>query len=522
MSETLFKEQKDIWKKVLIEVANAIPRSQFLTWFKTTALLEHTGGTLIVGVPTTMSFDNIAGKYLETIQGAAKTVLGDHISQVQLRVDGTLHKNDERIVDVVRLCRYLTKEGDTIDLSTADRVPSNAASAAPAATSGAMSASSARVASSPSAGGAPGRPHEVTLIEGISSKLLNHKYTLDNFVVGPDTQLAFAACSAVAKSPGESYNPLFVYGGVGLGKTHLIQATGNAILMRYPKKKIVYVTSETFTNELIAAIGNHKTDALRKKYRSIDVLIIDDVQFLANKAQTQVEFFHTFNELYDAKKQIILSSDRPPQDLTQLEDRLRSRFEWGIITDVQFPDFETRCAILQMKCRQRGVALSQDLLEFIAHNIHSSIRELEGVLNQAIAQYELENMTPTIKTMGPILMKHNKERKLYGYSQSHAARTRATSLEEIIDSVGSFFKVTSDEILGDSRRKEISLARQVVMYIAKNDLDMTYERIGESMGGRIHSTVIHSCTKIQKHMKKDENFRRDVNSLRMELGILSS
>lgn len=494
MPEAALKEQKEVWKKVLLQVAQRIPKSHFLTWFKNTALLEHEGGTLLVGVPTSMSFNNIASSYLGVLQEASREVLGPEVGQVQLRIDGSLFKTDERVVDVVRLAKMLADQEN--------RTKTEIAIEKPAASSGPVP--------------------EVTLIEGISSKLLNAKYTLENFVVGPETQLAYAACCAVAKNPGESYNPLFIYGGVGLGKTHLIQATGNAILTRFPKKKIVYVTSETFTNELIAAIGNHKTEALRKKYRSIDVLIIDDVQFLANKAQTQVEFFHTFNELYDAKKQIILSSDRPPQELRQLEDRLRSRFEWGIIVDVQFPDFETRCAILQMKCRQRGLAISPEVVDFIAHNVHSSIRELEGILNQAIAQYELNNITPTVNSMGPILMKHNRDRKLYGFNEQMAPRARASTIEDIIESVSPFFKVSSDDILGDSRKKDISMARQVVMYIAKNDLDMTYERIGEQMGGRIHSTVIHSCAKIQKMMKKDEGLRRDINSLRAQLGILSS
>lgn len=501
MPEAVMKEQKDAWKKVLVELANSIPESAFLTWFRQTALLEQQGGTLVVGVPSEMNFNNIAGKFLDALQEAARRALGEHITQVQLRVDGTLsYKNDERVIDVAKMVKPKSK-GEPTKQKTAPEA-------------------SLTVTSGGNSGGQGG--HEVTLIEGISSKLLNAKYTLDNFVVGPDTQLAFAACSAVAKMPGEAYNPLFIYGGVGLGKTHLIQATGNAILSRFPRKKIVYVTSETFTNELIAAIGSHKTEALRRKYREIDVLIIDDVQFIAHKQQTQQEFFHTFNELYEAKKQIILSSDRPPQELKQLEDRLRSRFEWGMIADVQFPDFETRCAILNIKCRQRGILISTEVLEFIAHNVHSSIRELEGILNQALAQYELENITPTINTMGPILMKHNRDRKILGYNEHQGNRQRATSVEEIIECVGSFYKVSSDDILGESRKKEISLARQVVMYIAKNDLDMTYERIGELMGGRIHSTVIHSCTKVQKAMKKDETFRRDINSLRQMLGILSS
>ena len=308
---------------------------------------------------------------------------------------------------------------------------------------------------------------------------------------------------------------------MGLGKTHLLQGVGNEILKRYPKKKIVYVTSEKFTNELIEAIGNHKTDQLRKKYREIDVLIVDDIQFLAHKQQTQIEFFHTFNELHQVKKQIILSSDRPPKELVQLERRLQSRFEMGMIVDVAMPDFETRCAILQSKCQDRGIILSQEVIEFIAHNVQTSIRELEGVLQQAIAQYELSQVTPTIKTIGPLLLKLNKNQRLIGYANEYASKSKATTIEDVMREVAPFYHVSVDDVLGESRRKEIVLARSVVMYIAKHDLKMTFERIGELMGGRLHSTVMHSCTKIEKILKKDEHLKRDINGLRLELGLLS-
>ena len=490
------RELKEVWKKILTSLMGVVPKSQFLTWFKNTALLEIQDGSLIVGVPTDISFNNIAERYLQVLVHAAKEVCGEQISQVQLKVDGLLFQKDKRTVDIVRL----TRMKDTTDLvSKIDELTQFEPKKAAEDTS----------------------PTEVALIEGITSKVLHNKYRLDNFVVGPETQLAYAACCAVARNPGEAYNPLFIYGGVGLGKTHLIQGTGNEVLKRFPKKKIVYVTSEKFMNELIEAIGNHKTDALRKKYRNIDVLIIDDIQFLAQKQQTQMEFFNTFNELYQDKKQIIISSDRPPKELTQLEERLKSRFEWGMIVDVQFPDFETRCAILRAKCQERGISLSFEVLEFIAHNISSSIRELEGVLNQALALYELNNITPSIKSIGPMLMKLNRK-PLYGYNDMMQPRVRAKSIEEIIDGVAEFFHIAPEDIQSDSRKKEFVNARQLVMYLAKEDLKLTYERIGELLGGRIHSTVMHACSKVEKLLKKDEELKRDVNALRMNLGLLLS
>lgn len=491
------QDHKDVWKDILLKLSTSIPKSQFLTWFKNTALLDVQDGTATIGVPTAMSFNNIADKFLSALETASREVLGEQTMQIQLRVDGTLHKSDDRVIDIVRLARAIASQ---VPKETQEK-PS--------------SIQHEQMMEPVDLGN-----DEKILIEGITSKVIQSKYTLSNFIVGPETQLAYAACTAVSRAPGESYNPLFIYGGVGLGKTHLLHATGNEVAKRFPKKKIVYVTSEKFTNELIAAIGHQKTDELRKKYRSIDVLIIDDIQFLANKQQTQMEFFHTFNELYQLKKQIIISSDRPPKELTQLEPRLQSRFEWGMTVDVQFSAFETRCAILKAKCEERSILLSQEVIEFIAHNVHSSIRELEGVLNQAIALYELEHITPTIKSIGPILMKLNQNKKLYGYSYNPTGRSRANSLEEIIDSAVAFYRVSKEDILGESRKKEIALARQVAMYIAKNDLDLTYEKIGELMGGRLHSTVMHSCTKIQQMCKKDENFKRDVNSIRLELGFI--
>ncbi|MFN7160604.1 MAG: chromosomal replication initiator protein DnaA [Candidatus Gracilibacteria bacterium] len=488
------KELKSLWKNILGHLTKKIPKSQFLTWFRNTEVAEINDNTLVVAVPTEMAFNNIAEKFLSALKESVQEEL-PLVEHVRLVVDGSLYLQKKRSVDIVGISQMHTEEiaeGVAKDNNTHNAQHEEVV-----------------------------MPTEVLLIDGITSKVLNPKYRLDNFVVGPETQLAYAACSAVARAPGEAYNPLFIYGGVGLGKTHLLQGTGNEILKRYPKKRIVYVTSEKFMNELIEAIGNHKTDQLRRKYRNIDVLIVDDVQFLAQKQQTQIEFFHTFNELYQAKKQIILSSDRPPKELSQLEARLQSRFEWGMIVDVSMPDFETRCAILHSKCQDRGIILSNEVIEFIAHNVQSSIRELEGVLQQAVAQYELTHVTPTIKTIGPTLMKLNKNQRIIGYNSFQGPRTKATTVEDVMNVVGPFYHVTGEDILGETRKKEIVTARSVVMYIAKQDLGMTFERIGELLGGRLHSTVMHACNKVEKAMKKDENMKRDINGLRLELGLLS-
>lgn len=487
------KEMKSLWKSILGHLTKMIPKSQLLTWFRTTGIAEINDNTMVVAVPSEIAFNNIAEKFLPSLKAAVQEEL-PLIEHVRLVVDGSLYLQKKKTVDVVGIAQMHT--GETEESQTKEKNVQHTYEE-------------------------PASPTEVLLIDGITSKVLNPKYRLDNFVVGPETQLAYAACGAVARLPGEAYNPLFIYGDVGLGKTHLLQGTGNEILKRYPKKRIVYVTSEKFMNELIEAIGNHKTEQHRKKYRNIDVLIVDDIQFLAGRKQTQEEFFHTFNELYQSKKQIILSSDRPPKELSQLEARLQSRFEWGMIVDVSMPDFETRCAILHTKCQDRGIILSNEVIEFIAHNVQSSIRELEGVLQQAIAQYELTHVTPTVKTIGPILMKLNKNQRIVGYTSFQGPRTKATSVEDVMNVVGPFYHVTGEDILGETRKKEIVTARSVVMYIAKQDLNMTFERIGELLGGRLHSTVMHACNKVEKSMKKDENFKRDINGLRLELGLLS-
>ncbi len=495
----LKKDTKELWREILFKLYASVPQSQFLTWFKNTAILEIEGQTVTLGVPTSISFNNIADKFLSVIQQASGEVLGQEACQIHLKIDGTLHRRDMRVIDIVRLARSAAKKGEENALAPTKAV-------------GDISSTNTETEYASDAMPRVGPAY----VDRTSIS----RHTLTNFIVGPENQLAYAACSAVSKAPGQAYNPLFIYGGVGLGKTHLMQATGNEIKARFPRKKILYVTSEKFTNELIQAIGNQKTADLRRKYRDIDVLMIDDIQFLANKQQTQMEFFHTFNELQQTKKQIIISSDRPPKELGGLEQRLISRFECGMIVDVQFPDVETRSAILRVKCKERGIYLSEEVIDFIAHNVHSSIRELEGVLNQAIALYELSQTTPTIKTIGPVIMKLNQNRSLQGYHYQNGPKVRATTLEEVMDAVSLFFHVSGDEMYGSSRKKEIALARQVVMHVAKTDLGQTYEKIGETLGGRLHSTVMHSCSKIANLMKKEEGFRRDINSIRLDLGLL--
>lgn len=470
----------ELWLQVLKEVEPTVKRPHFLTWFQNTAILSSNDGLLVVGVPNVFAKDWLEHKINGCLVEAVRRV-NPEVKEVMFEVDSSLAlPNDNRALDVNRLFGRKVKKAKKLS----------------------------------------GR-QEVKLVEGVSSKCLNPKYTLRKFVVGPNNRLAHAACTAVANAPGTLYNPLFIYGGVGLGKTHLLQAIGNEILRNDPDKVVVYMTSERFTSEIVEAIGKRNSKAFKDRYRKVDCLIIDDIQFLANKDRTQEEFFHTFNELYDNNKQIIISSDRPPKELSGLQDRLVSRFEMGMIVDVSLPDYETRLAILHEKSREHEVLIHGEVLEFMAMNVHESVRELEGVLLQAIAQAQLEHSTPTVRSVAKIVKKLGRSREVRGVIEAAAEAPfqRITTAEDVIEIVSAHFKIASDDVLGTSRKKQIMLPRQVSMYLIRTVLNQPYEQIGESFGGKNHTTVMHAVEKIEQQLEKDRQLLRDVNSIKKEMGL---
>ena len=471
--------ERDLWLQVLQKVETQVKRPHFLTWFQNTAVLSFNDGLLVIGVPNVFAKDwlehKLNGHLVESVQA-----VHPEVREVMFEVDPNLGlPEDNRAIDVTKMFGKEKKPR---------KLPNK---------------------------------QEVKLIEGISSKCLNPRYSLRNFVVGPDNRLAQAAASAVANSPGSIYNPLFIYGGGGLGKTHLLQATGNEILRNNPDAVLVYMTSERFTNEIVEAIGKRNSKAFKDRYRKVDCLIIDDIQFLANKDRTQEEFFHTFNELYDNGKQIIISSDRPPTELKSLEDRLVSRFEMGMIVDVQFPDYETRLAILHAKCREHQVLIHGEVLEFIAMNVHHSVRELEGVLIQAIAQAQLGHSTPTVRSVAKIIKKLTRNaQKINGLeSMPEPSAELVTAAEDVLDIVASHYKVSAEDLMGSSRKSHIMVPRQVAMYLIRHELNLPYEQIGEEFGGKNHTTVMHACDKISGKLKKDKKLLRDVNSIKKEMGL---
>lgn len=340
------------------------------------------------------------------------------------------------------------------------------------------------------------------IIEKDRTYSLNSKYTFDTFVVGNSNRFAHAACYAVGESPFKAYNPLFIYGGVGLGKTHLMQAIGHKILQKNPTYSVMYVSSEQFTNELISAIKDDTTPVFRQKYRNIDVLLIDDIQFLAGKERTQEEFFHTFNTLYDANKQLVISSDRPPRNIPTLEDRLRSRFEWGLITDIQIPDLETRIAILRKKAQLDNLNIPFDVIDYIANYIDSNIRELEGALIRFAAFATVNDMPLNLATANEALK-----------DILPPPRPKIITIETIQKTVCEYYDVQMNELLSKKRHKQIVFPRQIAMYLCRNLTDASYPQIGDQFGGRDHTTILHAYEKIDKQIKEDEKLKIAIEEL---------
>ena len=354
---------------------------------------------------------------------------------------------------------------------------------------------------------APASPHvrvEPTRIGGEGGTTnINARYTFANFIVGSANRLAHAASLSVAERPGHAYNPLFLYGGVGLGKTHLMHAIGNQVIARFPRKRVVYATSEKFTNEFITSIQQGKIDEFRARYRRIDLLLIDDIQFIADKERTQEEFFHTFNAIHEDGKQIVLSSDRPPKAILTLEERLRSRFEWGLIADLTAPDLETRIAILRAKSEEGAVPITSDVIEFIARKVVSNIRELEGALNRIVAYASMGAMPISIELAQAVL-----SNVLYN------PKKRQVTPERIAKAVSDYYSVPMDALQGQKRDKAIVMPRQIAMFLMREETDVSLLRIGAELGNRDHSTVLHACDKITREIAVNDELRREIAAVR--------
>ncbi len=332
---------------------------------------------------------------------------------------------------------------------------------------------------------------------------LNGRYAFSNFIVGSANRLAHAAALSVAERPGHAYNPLFLYGGVGLGKTHLMHAIGNAVAAKFPRKRILYATSEKFTNDFINSIREQKMEDFRSRYRRIDVLLIDDIQFIAERERTQEEFFHTFNAIHEAGKQVVLSSDRPPKAITTREERLRSRFEWGLIADLTPPDLETRIAILRSKAEDQLSLIPDEVIEFIARKVVSNVRELEGALNRVIAYASMSGMPINNELASAVLS-----------NVMYNPKKRSITPQRIVRAVAEYYGVNLDQLRSSKRERAIVVPRQIAMFLIREETDISLLRIGAELGGRDHSTVLHACDKIARELAENDEMRREISAVR--------
>lgn len=434
---------QDVWQTALSNIQRQLVPHSFTTWFRPLTIGGIAGNHLQVVLPNRFFKEWFEEHYLELLRSALEDLLFTRV-EIELAVP-----NQE---------------------PSPPPPPKEAAPKRP--------------------GRRPGRP----------TSPLNPKYTFDSFVVGTGNQLAHAASLAVGDHISKVYNPLFIYGGVGLGKTHLLHAIGHFVLDRDSLVRVSYVSSERFTNDLINAIRFDATTEFRNRYRSVDVLLIDDIQFIAGKERTQEEFFHTFNDLYNASKQIVLTSDSIPKEIPGLEERLRSRFEWGLIADIQPPDLETKAAILRKKAQAEGVQIPDEVSLFIATNVKSNVRELEGYLVRIVAYASLTNQAITLELAREVL-------------KELVDGDRAITMPRILEVVADFYRLKEKELLSKSRHKSIVLPRQVAMYLCRTNTNASLPDIGAEFGGKDHSTVIHACAKIRELMAKDDRFRKQLHDL---------
>jgi chromosomal replication initiator protein len=454
-------QQHGLWQAVLGEIELSISRGNFVTWFKNTALLQSDTDAIVIAVPNIFIKQQLERKYNDLIlQTLQKN--GVEVSAIEYKIHSTLTTHQPESDDTV-----LENSPVNGQEKTTNKGRTNALS------------------------------H--TYRQG-----LNERYTFDNFIVGSGSELAYAACQAVAAQPGTKYNPLFLYGNVGIGKTHLIQAVGNAVLSNNTKARVVYVSTEQFVQEFVDALRFKKNTDFAGFYRGADVLIVDDVQFLAGKEKIQEEFFHTFNALHQANKQIIISSDKPPRDIPTLEERLRSRFVWGMSIDMQAPDFETRCAILQTKAQNQGIELTVDTTEYLATNVQTNTRELEGALNQLLAFCEMRGLEPSLSIASSLL-------------GANHTRPKHISARQVIERTARHFQIPIEDIMGPKRDKDIVVPRQVAMYMLRSELHLSFPKIARELGRKDHTTAMHSIEKIEKESRLDADIREAISEIKERL-----
>ncbi len=443
-------ENQKLWQAMLGSLEINLSKGNFITWFKNTGIIEKGDDYIVVGVPSNFAHEWIKNKFHSHLLKSLKTIAPE-VRDIKYHI-GSLKTASEKQGSLLQQSE--TNEKNTVVYKATGNNPSNT---------------------------------------------LNKQYTFETFIIGQNNELAHAASMAVSKNPGTQYNPLFIYGGVGLGKTHLIHAVGNKLIANNPRARILYATSEKFTNDFINAIQQKKLDDFKKLYRQVDMLLIDDVQFIAGKEQTQEEFFHTFNELRDKGKQIILTSDRLPKDIPSIEQRLISRFEWGMIADVGAPSLETRIAILKTKLAKMGASFDNEIINYIAENVVNNIRELEGALNKIVVFQDMGREPLTLPKVQELLQ-----------SITNNNKRKNVSIKKIAENVAGFYSVTLDDLIKQSRKKEYVKPRQAAMYLVRKELNSSYPTIGEFFGGRDHTTVMHGVEKVERAVKSEDQIKKEL------------
>jgi len=461
-------DNQQLWQAILGELELSVSKAIFTTWFKNTFISEIRDHETIIGVPNTFTSTWLEKKYYKDILKLLDKFTSGQIKKISFRVENIRPEFKNIFQQVLK--------------KTEDSAPTENFIAA---------------------------AENKETKEAADRFGLNPRHTFKNMVVGKGNEVAYAAALGVAKNPGQNYNPFFVYGGPGLGKTHLMQAIGHEVLSHTPTAKILYASCEKFTNDYIEAVqkGKGQVEKFRQKYRAIDVLMIDDIQFLAGKEGTKEEFFHTFNDLHQKNKQLIISSDRPPKAIPTLEERITSRFECGLITDITPPDLEMRTAILRLKSMEKGLILDDKILEHIATNVHNNVRELEGALNRVIAYSQIHNARPTIDDIKSIISSLS----------STGGKKKSITVKELLNTICEFFDISLSNLVGPCREKKLVGPRQITMYLLREELNFSYPGIGAELGGRDHTTAMHACEKIKKEVDNNEQLRQDINFIRQKL-----
>lgn len=443
--------KEEIWQAILGELELSLSEANFATWFKETFIYSIENNEMVIAVPNSFTQNWLEKKYHKIILEIVKNLTDEEVKKISYKIE--IHPS-------AKGKNFLENAGNRIKVN-----------------------------------------EEKTNIFG-----LNPSYTFSRFVVGKNNELAHAACLAVTQHLGRKYNPLFIYSGVGLGKTHLIQAIGHNVINQFPKKNILYANCEKFTNDYIQSVKEGRAKEFKNLYRNVDVLLIDDIQFIGGKEGTQEEFFHTFNELHQKDKQIIITSDRVPKAILGMEERLTSRFEWGMIVDISKPDLETRVAILKSKCQEKGYNLEESIIDYIGSQVQNNIRELEGVLNKIIAYHELNNASLDIELVKNIIS-----------NLSSQSKRGSINIKQLIKMVADFYGIKLENLIGKSRMKTLALPRQIAMYLLREELNTSYPAIGQELGDRDHTTAIHAYNKIKKEVENETRIKDEIDMIKQRI-----